>query len=84
MSSIIRKFYKLENKINNGDEITVPQYMVGKNQLLFFYLGVLCAPGNENQYTEVGNDGDFSTKLAIHFDCNIGDDIAFIVFDTNS
>jgi hypothetical protein len=45
MSNIIHHFEVVKIKVREGDKYPVPPYIVGSNQLLFFYQVLLCVPG---------------------------------------
>jgi hypothetical protein len=81
MVKVVRLFYKLTRTIYEKDEeeITTPPYIVGSDQLLVFYDGLLCIKGGENQYTEIGQEGEESTKIKFHFTCKPEEEITFIV-----
>ena len=79
MKIISRQFTKADKYIESGIEYQVPPYKVGSNQLLFFFDGVLCIPGEDNQYDEIGEKGSISTKIKLYFDIKPGDEINFIV-----
>jgi hypothetical protein len=47
--------------------------------MLFYYDGLLCVPGENFQYDEVGDKGTISTKIQINFDISPNDKITIIV-----
>jgi hypothetical protein len=77
----IRKFELRTEKLLDSSRYTVPEYVVGSGQLLFFYNGLLCILGEQHQYIEIGNEGDKSTEIQIKFDFDINDEITIIVFN---
>ncbi|MDR2368032.1 MAG: hypothetical protein LBF58_07995 [Deltaproteobacteria bacterium] len=79
MLQIERTFQKIKEPILDGSLYTVPEYIVGSNQLLFFYDGLLCALGEENQYTEMGEIGKPSTTIKVHFTLSEANEVIIIV-----
>ena len=75
----MRQFIKVNEIIKIGTTYTVPSYIVGSGQLLFFFNGVLCIQGEGYQYEEIGEHGKESTKIKIYFTLNPNDELTFIV-----
>jgi hypothetical protein len=83
MFNIDRTFKLLDNPIPQGSKYSVPEYVVGSHQLLLFYDGLLCmksTPDRENQYIEVGNRGELSTEIELHFNLEKNSEFTAIVF----
>ena len=80
MQAMNRQFTKLDKLVEPGTIIKVPSYKVGANQLLFFWNGVLCVPGEDYQYVEIGDIGSISTEVKINFPLKATDEITFISF----
>ena len=79
MRSISRQFTKTTELVKANTVLNVPPYRVGSNQLLFIFNGVICVPGAENQYVEMGEAGTISTEVKIRFDFKPNSEITFIV-----
>jgi hypothetical protein len=82
MFKIDRKIEFIGADLPFGSEHLVPKYIVGSNQLLVFYDGLLCiksTPDKENQYLEVGNIGEVSEKIELHFALEKDDELTSIV-----
>jgi hypothetical protein len=79
MLKIDRQFQVIKDPVKGEDIYPVPAYIVGSNQLLLYYNGVLCIPGEGNQYIEVGNKNEFSNEIMILIDLPLGSQVTIIV-----
>lgn len=59
--------------LSAGTEYTVPEYVVGHNNLAVYLDGVRVFAGASDGFTEVGNAGTLSTK--IKFSSNVATDV---------
>jgi hypothetical protein len=57
----------------------VQNYIVGSNQLLFFFNGQLCVNGNSYQYTKIGINGNVSSEININFNFEINSEVIIII-----
>jgi hypothetical protein len=57
----------------------VPNFIVGSNQLLFFYNGQLCVNGESYQYTEIGINGNISSEINVNFNFEINSEVIIII-----
>jgi hypothetical protein len=81
MTNIIRQFEVVKRSIKEGDKYLVPPYIIGSNQLLFFYQGLLCVPGKDFQYTEVGEKGSLSNEIQVEFDFDLNCQVSIFVIN---
>ena len=65
-----------DNVIAASENYTVPEYVVGTNNLSVYYDGLKCEAGSDGTYTEVGNEGETSTL--IQFNDEIATDVQLI------
>jgi hypothetical protein len=80
MLKIERRFELISREIKDGEYYRVPKYIVGSNQLMFFYDGLLCIHGRENQYNEIGNKGEISEIIQVWFDIQANHELTIIIF----
>ena len=79
MYTIMRTFTLIKERVPTETKWEVPPYKVGSNQLLFFYNGLLCIPGSDNQYEEIGKEGTISTEIHLHFALFKNSEVTFII-----
>jgi hypothetical protein len=79
MATTTRYFRKIDKKILGGEFIDIIPYEVGSNQLSIFFNGLLCIPGRDYQYMEVGKIGEKSEKIQIRFTMDEDDEFMAIV-----
>jgi hypothetical protein len=74
-------FEKLKEPKPYNCIITVPKYIVGANQLLVFFDGLLCVIGEENQYIEIGDITTESDKIQFKFEMDKDEEITVYVYN---
>jgi hypothetical protein len=79
MLKIDRQFQVIKAPVKGGNIYPVPAYIVGANQLFFYFNGVLCIPGEGKQYIEVGNENEISNEIMILFNLPLGSEVTIIV-----
>ncbi len=65
-----------DSELSAGTEYTVPQYVVGRNNLVVYLDGVRLFAGAESGFTEIGEAGSLST--AIKFSSNVAADVQIV------
>lgn len=71
----------LSGKLLADTELVVPSYQVGRNKVLVFINGILCAGGADRDvyaYTEIGSDGAMSTSIKFFDSYDAGTEITVI------
>jgi hypothetical protein len=83
MQIVERQFEKFANTMRPASIYRVPNYIVGSNQLLFFYNGQLCVNGDSYQYTEIGINGNISSEINVNFNFEINSEVIIIIIPLN-
>jgi hypothetical protein len=76
-------FEKLKEPKPYDSVFTIPKYVVGANQLLVFFDGLLCVIGEENQYIELGEPNTESEKIQFKFKMKEKDEVSVFVYNFN-
>jgi hypothetical protein len=79
MQKIERYFEKIAYHMRPAGIYKVPNYVVGSNQLMFFYNGQLCIQGDGYQYTEIGKTGEISCEIDVNFNFDRHSEITILI-----
>jgi hypothetical protein len=78
--TIVRNSIDTAAGIAENEVLTVDPYIVGQNRFQLFMLGLLCSPGEDRQYLEIGTANQSSTKIKILFPIAAGSRLEYIIY----
>jgi hypothetical protein len=58
-----RSDFTADEDAEAGAQFTVPEYRVGSTRLRVYWNGLLCFPGEDGQYMEIGAEDAASTAI---------------------